>query len=861
MKKIATILAALLLGVSAFGQGISVEAPNMVAVDEQFNVTFSIEGESVPSDFSWSPGNDFKLVWGPQRGRSTSVNLINGKRSKSSQTTYTYVLMPRSAGTFTLASATATLDRGQISSAPKKIEVVPGDAQASARQPQGNAAPRGTGTATISSDDLFMRLILSSTSAMIGETVSATLKLYQRVNIAGFEDARFPAFNGFWSQGQQAPSNIEFHRENLGGTIYNAAVLRSWALIPQKPGDIVIDPAELVCLVNVRQASSGRGSIFDNFFQDEYITVRKRLTTPAVTVHVQPLPPGAPSSFGGGVGKFSMNAELSKDSLGTHDAASLRITVSGSGNVALLEAPKVNFPPDFEVYDTKATDTPRSKTFEYPFIPRSHGDFVLGPVEYSYYDVAARRYVTLTSGNMPLKVLRGEGVSQSSSGGQLLPGTDRKDVKDLDSDIRFIETKAPRFRGANRFFVLSPAFWTLTALILLLAAAVLFLFLRMESRREDVAGTRNRRAVKMARKRLSAAGEYLSRNLYSAFYESLHKALSGFIADKFNMDVADMSKDNIAVRLQENGIGEGLAADFVGLLDACEFARYAPGTGQDAMNAHYEKALDVISLIDQRMKKKDKASAGAAVAVLLLCLLPLGGHAAENPDSLWASGTRAYSAGLWAEAGKAWMLIEESGLTSPELYCNIGDAFYKGGDIAHAILYYERALKADPSYGTARHNLSLASNQVQDKIELLPEFFLKDWARKSGWLLSSNAWAALFLLLLAAGLSLLLVFALSRSQAWRKTGFFAGIVLLLFSFGALGFSLWQRRAASSADRAVIVRPVVTARSSPGGSDSKDLFVLHEGTVVRLLDQLGKWYNVELSDGRQGWLEAVFFEII
>ena len=857
MKRIAIILAALLLGVSAFGQGISVEAPNLVAADEQFNVTFSVEGDEAPSDFSWSAGRDFQLVWGPQKGTSTSISIINGKRSKSSQTTYTYVLLPRSSGTFTLAAATARLGDRQISSSPKKIEVVAAGASkpAAGQQGGGNAASQAQGTGTISSSDLFMRMSVSRTSAVIGETITATLKLYQRVNIAGFEDAKFPTFNGFWSQEQQAPTNIEFRRENVGGTIYNAAVLRSWTLIPQKSGDVVVDPAELVCLVNVRQARSGTGSIFDNFFPDDFVTVRKRLTTPAVTVHVSPLPAGAPASFGGGVGKFSMKAALTRDSLGTHDAASLKVTVSGTGNVALLEAPKVKFPPDFEVYDTKASDAARAKTFEFPFIPRSHGDFVIGPVEYSYYDVEAHKYVTLVSDAMPLKVSRSQGDAAAPAGGQLMPGVDRKDVKDLGSDIRFIETKVPRFSPKGSAFVLSPAFWAITLLILLLAAAVWFFFRRMESLREDVVGARNRGAVKMARKRLSEAESYLSKNLYSAFYESLHKALAGFISDKFNMDVSDMSKENISARLQQSGVGEGLAADFIGLLDACEYARYAPDAGHDAMNAHYDKAVGVVSLIDQTMKKKRKVPAGTAAALALLMLIPLSASAADDPDSLWTSGANAYSAGLWTEAGKAWMKIEGMGLASPELYCNIGDAFYKDRDIAHAILYYERALKADPSYGTARYNLEIARGQVQDKIEELPEFLLAGWMRSLGWKLSSDGWAVAFLLLLAAGLALLLVFLLGRSQAWRKTGFFAGIVLLLLSFAALAFSLWQRHEASSESGAIITRPVVTAKSSPGGGESKDLFILHEGTKVEILDTVGEWCNVEIADGRQGWLES------
>ena len=315
---------------------IRVQAPNVVAADEQFNVTFIIEGENAPSSFEWEAGDDFQLVWGPQRGTSSSISIVNGKRTRSSQTTYTYVLMPRRAGTFEIPTATAVVKGNTLTSGKASVEVVSGGASSRG----GNAASSGgsiSATGDIADADLFLRLTLSRTSVVVGEPITATLKLYQRVNIAGLEDAKFPSFNGFWSQETAAPSSIEFRRESYNDMIYNAALLRSWTLIPQQAGTLRIDPAELVCLVNVRNTSTS-GSIFDSFF-DDYRTVRKRVYSSAYEVRVSPLPAGAPASFHGGVGNFTMDVALTRDSLKAHDAASLKVTVSGTGNVALLEAP------------------------------------------------------------------------------------------------------------------------------------------------------------------------------------------------------------------------------------------------------------------------------------------------------------------------------------------------------------------------------------------------------------------------------------------------------------------------------------------------------------------------------------------
>ncbi|MBO4475456.1 MAG: protein BatD, partial [Bacteroidales bacterium] len=478
MRRIFTALAALLACAQAFAQtSIGVSVQNLVAADEQFNITFTIEGEHKPSSFDWEPSADFQLVWGPQKGTSTSISIVNGKKTQTSQTTYTYVLMPRSTGTFQLPAATATVKGETIRSRSVSIQVVSNGASAQGgnQSVQGNSgnSQAVSGTQAPTGEDIFMRLSVSKTRAVVGETINATLKLYHRVNIAGFEDARFPSFNGFWSQEVQAPSNIEFHRENVGDRIYDAAVLRSWTLIPQQAGEITIDPAELVCLVNVRDRRSSSGSIFDSFFQDEYRTVRKRVSTPAVKVNVSRIPAGAPASFGGGVGTFRMNASLTRDSLRTHDAGTLRITVSGKGNISLLEAPKVDFPPDFEVYDIKTSTDGGSKTFEYPFIPRSHGDFVLGPVEYSYYDAGSGKFVTLRSEAMPLKVSKSaESAQQVSGGGQLVVNPNRKDVRDLGNDIRYIVTRQPAFARKGYFFVGSGLFWLIAALLALAAAAV-----------------------------------------------------------------------------------------------------------------------------------------------------------------------------------------------------------------------------------------------------------------------------------------------------------------------------------------------------------------------------------------------------
>ncbi len=861
-----------------------VEVHNVVASDEQFNLTFVIEGDENVVDFQWNPGNDFKVVWGPQTGRSTSTSFINGQRSKSTQYTYTYILMPTATGKFTIPQATAKLKNGTVLTSPEKtVEVLQSggssgsgssSGSSSGGSSSGSAQPsqqQSAATGTVDDKDLFLRLSLSRTSAVIGEPITATIKIYQRVSITGFEDANFPSFNGFWNQVTESPTNIEFERESLNGEIYNTAVLRKYILIPQQSGTLTIDPAELVCLVNVRVPHTGGSSIFDSFFFDDARTIRKRISTPATKVVVSPLPSGAPASFGGGVGQFSMSASLSKDTVTVHDAMSLLITVKGRGNVSLLEAPKVSFPPDMDVYDVKATENTDkgsggisgSKVYEYPFIPRSHGDFEIPPIRYTYYDPTVKDYVTLTSPALKYHVEKGK--DNVSSGGTMMTGVDRSGVKSLNSDIRFIAVKMQKLLPKGQFFVGSTAFIIIMAALVLLALALWLAFRGIAARRADIVAAKNRKANKMAVKRLKLAGSFLSQNLYTAFYEELHKAMVGYVSDKLNISTSDFSKEGVAEQLLSGGVSESTVDLFTQIIEACEYSRYSPDTDNAVMTGYYDKAVDVISLIESEMKgKRSKiAATGAVVVLLVLAALPLSARDADNGfvDSLWTSATEAYMDGRWQDAASGYGLIASLGLESPALYCNIGDAYFKMQEYPQAILYYERALKLDPSYDDAFVNLSMANNLIQDRIDVVPEIIVKTWARNLCYRLDSDKWAVLCIVLFAVFLALFLLFLLAARPAVRRTGFFTAIVVLCIAGVSLWFSLWQKADYERADSAIVTRSVTAVKSSPSTEVSTDLFILHEGTKVKILDEVGDWRNISLADGRQGWMLSSDMEVI
>ena len=832
----------------------------MVEVGKAFNVVFIVEGEHSPSDFHWSAPEGIDVQWGPQKGTSTNVSIINGHTTKSAKTTMTYVLVASRTGTFQMGKATAKVGGNSISSKNFMVEVV---ATVAGGGSGSQSQQGGQQTQSSPAREVFITLSLSKKSVVVGEPVTATLKLYRTVDIAGFEDVSFPSFNGFWSQEVVAPTSIDFHQEQVSGHVYDAALLRQWVLIPQKSGDLSVDPAELVCLVSQVTRRAPTGTIFDQFNDTQYVTVRRRLSTSAQSIHVSALPAGAPASFGGGVGKYSIRASVSKDSLRTHDAASILVTITGKGNVSLLDAPAITLPPDFEAYDVKSSsDTDRSgtngsRTFEYPFIPRSSGHFVLPPLEYSFFDPDARRYVTVSTDSLRIDVARSQGaVQQTESGGTLT--VDRQGVKNLGEDIRFIRPRT-RMSEPRPFFSGSVAYWTIAAIILAISAMLYFMFRTVAGMRADVEGTRKRKATGMALRRLKEAGDFLKKDLYTAFYESLHRSLLGFVSDKLSMDMASQTKENIESALKERGVSADVATRFTALLDACEYARYAPDAGHEAMDTHYHEALETITIIDSSMKKTaPRAASALAIMLLLIPAIQLG---AQPADSLWTKGVDAYTQGDYETASASWNAIAESGMESVELYYNLGNACFKDGNLARAILWWERARKLDPSDRDVRHNLEFAQAQTQDRIDSVPEFFLRTWLRKASYLMRSNVWAVLSLVMLALALAMLLLFLLGHRSAARRTGFFTAIAAFLLFLCFIGFASVQKKEAKRHDGAVVMLPVASVKSAPSEDSATSLFVLHEGTCVKVVDSVSGYTLVELADGRQGWISTKAIEII
>jgi tetratricopeptide (TPR) repeat protein len=871
MKRYISLLMLFVCGMLQ-AQTLSISAPNVVATGEPFRVVFTADGKI--SDFEWAPSAGLTLMWGPQRGTNSNTTIINGKVESSRTETYTYLLSADAKGTYTIPAATCKVGGTQCTSRSVTVEVVDdgGSAQqqggqgnqgsqnqqsgqsSSGSASQGNQSSDPAITGTVSNEDIFMRLNLSKTTAVKGEPITAVLKLYTRQDIVGFEDFKLPTFNGFWSKETYAPSNLEFNTENINGKIYKTTVIRRYMLIPQQEGTINIEPAEAVCQLRVRAGGRGR-TIFDDFF-DNYTNIRKRVSTGSINVRVTPLPGGAPSSFGGGVGQFNITARFSNDSISANEAASLIVTVSGKGNVTMLSAPKIEFPNDFDVYDVKTTDrseangTGGSRVFEYPFIARSYGDYTVGPIKYSYYDLSKGAYVTTEAPAVAIKV-SSDGMDAAAQQGGVVGGGVRQGVKDIGTDIRYIATGNPGLKKSGSFFITSWPFYAILAAIIALFFILCAILDKVRERRADVAGTRNRKANRMATERLRRSKDYLKQGLVGAYYEELHKAVMGYISDKLTMPVSDLSKDNICEALASRGVQQPVIDRLMNIISTCEAARYAPDYTPEQMEDQYKEALETITSIESGVKRGAKG-ARKAVAVIAALLIGFSAFAAGEP--LWDDAAADYSAGQWQEALDKYLQIEQMGQTSDRLCYNIANAYYKTGQLGESILYYEKALKLNPANADAKFNLSIARESVLDRIEVVPVFILIKWVRDVKYLLSSNAWAWVTLALMLLVAALLLGFRYFRSRGGRTLAFVLACILFVAAIASFLFSVSERADVMGRDAAVVMIPVSSVKSSPG-EEGKSLFILHEGTKIKLLDSLGEWYKVEISDGRQGWMRS------
>ena len=579
----------------------TVSAPSVVAVGEQFRVVYKLNAR--PQEFSPPSFTNLYILAGPSTSTSSSIQIINGQMTQTHEYSYTYIIEATSEGKFTLEPATAIVSKREYKTEPFSIEVVSGALGQSATTRQQQRADTQTQPEQ-PSNDVFVAIEYDRQTAYRGQPILATIKIYTRQNITGFDEIKFPSFNGFWSQEVETPTNITFQRVNLDGKIYNMGVLKKYLLFPQRTGDINIDPFEIVVLFQQR---GGRPqSIFDEFF-GSFQTVRRRLTSKPTTLRVRDLPPNAPASFTGAVGRFNLEASFDKSDVKTNEAVNLKVRVAGSGNLRLIETPKFEFPGGFETFDPKTTDristttqgATGSKTFEYVAIPRAPGNFDMGNLEFTYFDPQQEKYITLRSKGLVLNV-EADGTEQPQT---QMVGFGREDIRFIGQDIRFIKTDGFRLK-LNGILLFASTRYVVYLFIILLAFMGIFWFVHQQRKlMGNIALVRTRKANKVARKRLKLAQNFLAANNPEQFHEELLKAMWGYVSDKLSIPMASLTSQAARETLLQHNVEESEVDEFLRIISICEYARYAPKGEQSQMAELYNNAIALISKLEGTIRK------------------------------------------------------------------------------------------------------------------------------------------------------------------------------------------------------------------------------------------------------------------
>lgn len=585
------------------------QAPSQVVVGRPFQLTYSVNQRS--RDLRAPEFTDFDLLAGPYTSTSSSTSFVNGHRTSSFTQTYTFTLMAQRAGTFTIGPATVKVDGDNVQSNGVRIQVLPEDeqpTQQSTSQPGNSRTSSQSGSSEqVNSDNIFVRTIASKTRVQEQEALMVSYKLYfANVDVAQLtNNTKLPEFTGFLKQ-ELEQGEIQTELEHYNGRNYQTAVLYRTILYPQHSGDITIDPAKFEAVLRVQTQQRMR-SIFDDFF-GTYTNVTKMLTAPGVTIHVAPLPNGKPAGFSGGVGKFTLTPSISQTELQANEAVTIKLDITGAGNMKLLKTPAVDWPEGFEPYDPKVTNNfstttaglSGTKSIEYLAIPRNPGDYTIPAVTFSYFDIEDKAYRTLSTPEYTIHVKRGAGASEKGEEGTVVRYTQKEDIKQLGTDIRYIDTR-PMKKSAAHTVQHADLIWLWYVLPLIIAVLLLIVLRKQIQEAADINRMRYKRANKVAQKRLKAAAAAMKTNQKDTFYAAIEQAAWTYLSDRLSIPTAELNKDNIAAILAQKGVNEALIAEVKNVLSTAEFARYAPTTDH-AMNDLYTATTNLINnLEDQKI--------------------------------------------------------------------------------------------------------------------------------------------------------------------------------------------------------------------------------------------------------------------
>ena len=835
-------------------QNISVSAPSRVSVGENFRIAYTINTQDVQDFRSGIHSFDgLEVIAGPYTSSQSSYQMVNGHTSSHSSITYTYTLYAEKNGTYTIPAAHAKVGGKDISSQPVKITV-----SGSAQNNQNNAPKmhedrdeggqvRAAGS-KISGSDLFIRVSANKRKVHEQEPILLTYKVYTLVELTQLE-GKMPDLTGFHTQEVPLPQQKSFHIEKVNGRNYRCVTWSQYVMYPQMTGKLEIPSITFKCIVVQMNRSIDP---FEAFFNggSGTIDVKCDIVAPGISIDVEPLPT-RPANFSGGVGHFNISAQLDKKEVKAGEPITLRVVVGGVGNLKLLKQPVVDFPKDFDKYDAKVVDKTKltangvegNMVYDFLAVPRNQGQYTIPAVELVYYDTGANAYKTIKTQPFQVNVEKGSG-----KGSTIADYTVEKE-----KDIHGLKLGKAVNHDVNKFFFGSRSYWICLLIPLIAFIALLIIFRKRAIDNADLVKMRGKKANKVATKRLRKANQLMLNGKQGEFYDEVLRALWGYVGDKMNIPVEQLSRENIEEKLRLYQVDDATVRKFISALDECEFERYAPGDPAGNMSKTFESAMTAIMNIEDAMKRRKHTKHSGLhdtarflfVGVLLLSSLSVQAITKQNADD-------EYKKGNYQQAIKDYEELLKEGV-SADLYYNLGNAYFRTDNITKAVLAYERAHLLNPGDVDINFNLQFARSRTIDKITPESEMFFVTWYHSLVNFTSVDSWARTAIVSIVLVLLLVLLYLFSPNINLRKVGFFgANIFLVLFLLSNL-FAYQQKKSLINRNGAIVVAPTVNVKKTPSMS-SNNTFVIHEGTRVNITDKSIKgWRNITIADGREGWV--------
>lgn len=842
--------------IAAAAQRLVADAPAEVAVGEQFRLTYTANTQNVNGFRVGTIPAELEVLMGPSTSSQSSFQMVNGHTSSSSSITYTYIICANKAGTYSIPAAHISVGGKTIASNQLRIKVSGASRQgAQGQQGQGEGGLRPAGS-RISGSDLFIKVSANKRRVHEQEPILLTYKVYTLVDLTSLK-GNMPDLKGFHTQEVQLPQQKSYKIETVNGRPYRTVTWSQYVMFPQITGKLEIPSITFDGIVIQQNRDVDP---FEAFFNggSGYVEVKKKIKAPGLTIQVDPLP-ARPAGFSGGVGSFTISAQLNKTDIKANNPVTLRVIVSGRGNLKLIKKPEVKFPKDFDTYDAKVTDKTKltsngvegNMVYDFLAVPRNQGKYEIPPIEFVYYDTEANAYKTVKTQAFTLNVAKGSGSASVSD----YTGDAADDQ--LNKDIRGIKTGDADVHDIGDFFFGSTAYWVAMCVLAAIFVSLFVVFRHRAIANANIDRMRGKKANKVATKRLKKANRLMLDGKASLFYDEVLRALWGYVGDKLSIPVEKLSRENISQRLAERSVGDETIALFIGALDECEFERYAPGDVKGNMSKTFEAAMTAIMKIEETMKKRKKSAATTATVLLLALMAWLPSDAGAITK---ANADSAYARQQYQQAIKDYEELLHDGV-SAELYYNLGNAYYRTDNITRAVLNYERALLLSPGDGDIRFNLQMARSKTIDKITPESEMFFVTWYHALVNIMSVDGWARTALVSFALAIVLALAYLFSARIWVRKVGFFGGLAFIAVFILANLFAYQQRQELVNRTGAIIISSAVPVKSTPSKSGT-DLFILHEGTKVEITDgTMRGWKEIRVADGKEGWIETSKIEII